>query len=52
MLEREEGLSEEEKKEAELWFAKEQYKEVGRQDIRVSRNRCVLAFDISGNFAV
>lgn len=27
MLEREEGLSEEEKKEAELWFAKEQYKE-------------------------
>ena len=28
MLEREEGLSEEEKKEAELWFAREQYKEV------------------------
>ncbi|KHJ98638.1 helicase protein [Oesophagostomum dentatum] len=27
MLEREEGLSEEEKKEAELWFAREQYKE-------------------------
>ncbi|KAK5979049.1 Helicase ARIP4 [Trichostrongylus colubriformis] len=27
MLEREEGLSEEEKREAELWFTKEQYKE-------------------------
>ncbi|PIO71640.1 hypothetical protein TELCIR_06459 [Teladorsagia circumcincta] len=27
MLEREEGLSEEEKKEAELWFTKEQYKD-------------------------
>uniref|UniRef100_A0A0N4WUL8 Helicase ATP-binding domain-containing protein n=1 Tax=Haemonchus placei TaxID=6290 RepID=A0A0N4WUL8_HAEPC len=28
MLEREEGLSEEEKKEAELWFTREQYKDV------------------------
>ncbi|PIO66302.1 protein, SNF2 family, partial [Teladorsagia circumcincta] len=37
MLEREEGLSEEEKKEAELWFTKEQYKDVSAQ-VTVSLN--------------